>query len=37
MSLSPPWKPGLQNGKAVKTYYNLPVKFRLEDAEEGKK
>jgi len=24
------WTPGKQRGKAVKVYYNLPVKFRLE-------
>lgn len=25
----PPWKPGKQNGKAVKVRYKLPVKFKL--------
>ncbi|MBL7717857.1 MAG: energy transducer TonB [Flavipsychrobacter sp.] len=25
----PRWKPGKQNGKAVKTYYTLPVQFKL--------
>lgn len=29
----PKWKPGKQNGKAVKTRYNLPVAFRLETNE----
>ena len=24
------WTPGKQRGKAVKVYFNLPVKFRLE-------
>ena len=27
----PRWKPGMQNGKAVKVYYRLPVTFRLQD------
>ena len=26
----PKWKPGKQNGKAVKVYYTLPISFRLE-------
>ncbi len=26
----PPWKPGKQNGKAVKVRYNLPISFKLE-------
>lgn len=26
----PKWKPGKQNGKAVKVYYRVPVKFTLE-------
>jgi protein TonB len=26
----PKWKPGKQNGKAVKVYYTLPIVFRLE-------
>ena len=25
----PKWTPGLQNGKAVRTKYNLPVTFKL--------
>ena len=25
----PRWKPGTQNGRAVKTMYNLPVRFQL--------
>lgn len=29
----PPWRPGRQNGKAVKVYYNLPVMFKLDDPE----
>lgn len=27
----PPWKPGTQNGKAVKVQYIIPVKFYLEN------
>ena len=27
----PPWKPGTQNGKAVKVYFTLPIVFKLED------
>ncbi len=26
----PKWKPGKQNGKAVKVYYTLPIVFRIE-------
>ncbi len=26
----PTWKPGKQNGKAVKVYFTLPIKFKLE-------
>lgn len=29
--LMPKWKPGLQNGKPVKTKFNLPVRFKLQD------
>jgi len=29
----PPWMPGRQNGKAVKVYYNLPIRFKLDDPE----
>jgi len=32
----PRWKPGMYNGKAVKTYYTLPVTFKLEDDAEKK-
>ena len=27
----PKWKPGTQNGKAVKVYFTLPINFVLED------
>lgn len=26
-----PWKPGKQNGRAVKVYYNLPINFSLDE------
>ena len=29
-SMGSKWTPGKQRGKAVKVYFNLPVKFRLE-------
>lgn len=33
VSEMPKWHPGKQNGKAVNTYFSLPVQFRLEDPE----
>ena len=30
----PNWKPGKQNGEAVKVYYTLPVSFKLDDGDE---
>lgn len=30
VSAMPKWKPGRQNGKAVKVYFTLPINFRLE-------
>jgi periplasmic protein TonB len=30
IKLMPPWKPGKQNGKAVKCRFVLPIKFKLE-------
>lgn len=29
----PPWTPGIQNGKKVNVYFNLPIKFKLADEE----
>ncbi|MBA4055045.1 MAG: hypothetical protein C0490_10060 [Marivirga sp.] len=29
IKLMPPWKPGKQNGKAVRCRFVLPVKFKL--------
>ena len=33
----PEWKPGKQNGKAVKVYYTLPVTFRFNKGDKSKK
>jgi periplasmic protein TonB len=33
----PKWKPGLQNGKPVRTYYTLPVSFNFVDEKKEKK
>ena len=30
VSSMPPWKPGKQNGRAVKVYFTLPILFKLE-------
>ena len=27
----PSWKPGMQGGKVVRTSYNLPIRFKLQD------
>lgn len=29
--LMPKWRPGMMNGKPVKTKFNLPVRFKLQD------
>jgi protein TonB len=29
VNLMPPWKPGKQNGRAVKSRFVLPIKFKL--------
>jgi protein TonB len=29
VKLSSPWKPGMQNGRAVRVAYSLPVSFML--------
>lgn len=34
VSSMPPWKPGSQNGKLVKVYFTLPIKFALQDDKE---
>jgi TonB family protein len=31
VSSMPKWKPGMQGGKLVKVYYNLPIVFKMED------
>ncbi|RYD95857.1 MAG: TonB family protein [Sphingobacteriales bacterium] len=33
LALSPKWKPGYQNGKAVRVQYNVPIEFNLKTAE----
>jgi len=33
LSLMPQWKPGKHNGTAVKTFYQLPLTFRMQDAQ----
>jgi TonB family protein len=33
MALSPKWAPGLQNGRAVRVAYTIPVNFTLEQAD----
>ena len=30
----PKWKPGMQNGEAVRVSYNVPVNFKLEDKQD---
>lgn len=30
VSLFPDWKPGTNHGKPVKSYFNLPINFRLD-------
>lgn len=30
MRLSPPWKPGMQDGKAVKVYFTQPIIFSID-------
>ncbi|PJB55597.1 MAG: energy transducer TonB, partial [Bacteroidetes bacterium CG_4_9_14_3_um_filter_41_19] len=29
VSSMPKWKPGIQNGEAVRVSYNIPIKFAL--------
>ena len=31
VSQMPRWKPGKQNGTAVKVYFTLPIQFKIED------
>jgi len=37
MKLMPNWKPGLVNGQPVRTRFRMPVRFKLEDTDKGKK
>ncbi|WP_342457010.1 TonB family protein [Mucilaginibacter sp. SJ] len=36
LSISPAWKPGIQNGKKVKVQYSVPVSFALADSKPAK-
>ncbi|MDB5135545.1 MAG: hypothetical protein JWP37_2148 [Mucilaginibacter sp.] len=36
LELSPKWKPGYQNGRAVKVQYTLPISFSLDKDKPGK-
>lgn len=31
VSIMPDWKPGMQNGKTVNVFFNLPISFKLTD------
>ncbi|WP_413670897.1 TonB family protein [Mucilaginibacter sp. Mucisp86] len=36
LSISPAWKPGIQNGKPVKVQYSVPISFTLTDDKSAK-
>ncbi|SEO88450.1 TonB family C-terminal domain-containing protein [Mucilaginibacter gossypiicola] len=36
LSMSPAWKPGIQNGKPVKVQYSVPISFTLADDKSAK-
>jgi len=36
LSMSPAWKPGIQNGKPVKVQYSVPISFTLTDDKSAK-
>jgi len=36
LSISPAWKPGIQNGKKVKVQYSVPISFSLADGKPAK-
>jgi TonB family protein len=36
LSISPAWKPGVQNGKPVKVQYSVPISFSLADGKPAK-
>lgn len=36
LSMSPAWKPGIQNGKPVKVQYSVPISFTLADSKPAK-
>ncbi len=37
LSMSPKWNPGMQNGKAVRVAYTVPINFTLAKGETPKK
>lgn len=37
IKIMPNWKPGLQNGKPVRVYFNIPIKFTLYSNKKNKK
>jgi TonB family protein len=36
LEISPKWKPGIQNGKAVRVQYSVPISFALDNDKSGK-
>ncbi|MBA3900273.1 MAG: energy transducer TonB, partial [Bacteroidetes bacterium] len=36
INLMPDWEPGRQRGKAVNVQYTMPIKFFLDESENGK-
>lgn len=36
LDISPKWKPGVQNGKAVRVQYSVPISFTLDNDKSGK-
>jgi protein TonB len=37
LSRMPAWEPGMQNGKAVKVYFTIPIAFALEGSKKDPK
>jgi len=36
LDISPKWKPGIQNGRAVRVQYSVPISFTLDNDKSGK-
>ena len=36
LNISPKWKPGIQNGRAVRVQYSVPISFTLDNDKSGK-